>query len=97
MVAARHLLFVGKVMRRENEFIPKQLMTTWVNIRENVEDQSPPTRAPTSNAYNSCTHPMCTKLIYLVPKLPKMTSSWIDLYLWDTGLKMQWIRRNETT
>ena len=31
MVVARQLLFVGKVVRRENEFIPKQLMTAWVN------------------------------------------------------------------
>ena len=31
MVAAIQLLFVGKVRRKKGNFIPKQLMTVWVN------------------------------------------------------------------
>ena len=36
MIPSRQLQFVGKVMRREDEFLPKQLMTAWVNSKRPV-------------------------------------------------------------
>ena len=33
MIATRTLQFVGKICRREDEFIPKQLLTAWVNSK----------------------------------------------------------------
>ena len=36
VIAARQLQFVGKFMRREDEFLPKQLMTAWVNKKRPI-------------------------------------------------------------
>ena len=36
MIATRQLQFVGKVMRREDEFLPKQLMIGWVNNKRPI-------------------------------------------------------------
>ena len=36
MIPSRQLQFVGKVMRREDEFLPKQLMIGWVNNKRPI-------------------------------------------------------------